>query len=69
MAVWFIQEYGDKAINEKKDKKPTKQNISMAPISIQMLAMDMKVYLLCVFYFPLKCDQLTKLLGKAEGYA
>ena len=43
--------------------------VSMAPINIQMVAMDIQVHFLCVFYFPLKCDPLEETPKKAADYA
>ena len=43
--------------------------IYMAPINIQMVAMDIQVHFLRVFYFPLKCDQLEETTRKAAYYA
>ena len=56
-------------MDKKMAKKPTDRNFSMAPINIQMVAMDIQVHLLCVFCFPLKCDTLEETPRKAACYA
>ena len=64
-----MQENREKKMDKKEAKKPLTKIVSMAQLNIQMVAMDILVYFLCLFYFPLKCDPLEKTSRKAEGYA
>ena len=65
-----MQEFGEKEIKadeeKKTDEKKMDKNFSMAPINVQMVAIDIKVFIfLCVSYFPLKCDPLEEAPYKA----
>ena len=39
----------------------------MAPINIQVAAMDKCLSICFVFYFPLKCEQIEVIRSKTEG--